>query len=372
MGSKRVIVIMAGGAGERFWPLSRQHRPKQLLNLTSPDKSLLAEAVERVCPAIVSPENVYVVTARHLQDPIREANLGIPPENILGEPCKRNTAGCLAFAAACLQARLKCDPDEITMGVITADQQIGNPDPFRQAVTTAFEAAERHEALITLGIRPTRPETGYGYIEVAADMAHGACTAAACPAYPVVRFREKPDRETAGRFLATGRFFWNSGMFFWRISIFRKELHQATPKHAQALDQMVQAMNACDAQQVDRIFANLTDISIDYALLEKARKVLVVPAAFAWDDVGAFDALDRTLPRDPNGNISIGDPVLKNTRDCIVYNQAGSDKMAVAVIGGYDLVVVVTEDAVLVVPKPQVQDVKTVLADLKKRNANQV
>jgi mannose-1-phosphate guanylyltransferase len=370
MAQTRVIIIMAGGSGERFWPLSRQQHPKQLLHLTSSNRSLLGEAVDRVRP-LVPASNIYVVTGRHLQKAIQQGDLGIPAENVLAEPCKRNTAGCLAYAAAALQAHLNLPASEITMGVITADQQIKSPENFLSALGTAMSAAEDRNALVTMGIRPTRPETGYGYIEV--NNAGESDTAASLNnVLPVVRFREKPDRETAARFLATGRFLWNSGMFFWKTSTFLAELQAANPSYHATVEQMTSALKEHDEARVDSLFASLEDVSIDYALLEKSSNVFVVPARFDWDDVGAWDALDRTLSQDENGNTVVGEPILIDTRNCIVYNEPGPGKMAVAVVGGYDLVVVTSQDAVLVAPKSRAQDVKAALAVLKQRGGSQV
>lgn len=369
--SRHVVVIMAGGSGERFWPLSRRNRPKQLLNLTSPDRSLLQESVDRLRP-LLDPQDIYVVTGRHLQDAIMQADTGLPSENILAEPCKRNTAGCLAYAAARISAMAEDPQQPITMGVVTADHHITNAEEFRASVKAAMGVADQSGAIVTLGIRPTRPEIGYGYIEMPAGAAPIEGSDSVRPAFPVVRFREKPDRETAARYLATGLFLWNSGMFFWRISSFVGEFRQTAPAFADAIEQMTEAMRAGDEERVDELFAGLDDISIDYALLEGANHVATLPAAFGWDDVGAWDALDRTYPTDENDNVTVGAPVLLDSRNCVVYNEPGEENMAVAVVGMTDLVVVTCEDAVLVARKSHVQDVKAALKELKNRGAPQV
>ncbi|MFW5893547.1 MAG: mannose-1-phosphate guanylyltransferase [Verrucomicrobiota bacterium] len=369
--SRHVVVIMAGGSGERFWPLSRRNRPKQLLHLTSPDRSLLQESVDRLLP-LLDPGDIYVVTGRHLQDAIVQADTGLPPENILAEPCKRNTSGCLAYAAARIQAMAKDPQQSITMGVVTADHQIANPEEFRASVKAAMDVADNSGALVTMGIRPTRPEIGYGYIEMPPDASPIEGSDSIRPAFPVVRFREKPDRESAARYLATGLFLWNSGMFFWRISSFINEFRQTAPAFADAIEQMREAMRAGDEDRVDELFAGLDDISIDYALLEGAKHVATLPAAFGWDDVGAWDALDRTYPTDENENVAVGDPVLLDSHNCVVYNEPGAENMAVAVVGMANLVVVTRQDAVLVARKSHVQDVKAALKELKNRGAPQV
>ena len=367
----RVAVIMAGGSGERFWPLSRRNRPKQLLNLTQPDKSLLQEAVERVTP-VVGRENVYIATGRHLVEAITQAGLDIPEENVLAEPCKRNTAGCLCYVAAVLLARNDMDASGVSMTVLTADHEIRDEDEFRNTVSTSLEVAEQNDALVTIGIRPTRAETGYGYIEMDNTAKPADGSSAEYPVFPVVRFLEKPDRETAQRFLATGHYLWNSGMFFWRVSTFLTKLKDAKPEMADAVKKIAEGIVANDNDAVEKAFADLPDISIDYALMERATGLLVAPASFKWDDVGSWDALDRTFPHDKDDNVVVGNPVLCDTENSIVYNEAGAENMAVSVVGMKDVVVVVSPDGVLVVPKKQAQDVKAAVKELKERSASQI
>ncbi len=372
-GFKRIAVIMAGGTGERFWPLSRAARPKQLLKLTRPDLSLLEEAVGRIAP-LVPYERILIATSSTVAAPIREALAGsaIPAENIVVEPAKRNTAGALAWVAANIKARWGSEP--VSLAVLTADHAIGAPDRFRQVVDAALTAAEQDEALVTLGVQPTRPETGYGYIEVAEPGDQNKLKfelRTEIPTLPVVAFREKPDRATAERFLAEGRFFWNSGMFFWRLDTFVDELTAAAPAHGEAVQAMAAALQAGDLDSAAAAFGRLDDISIDYALMEKARRVLMARADFPWDDVGAWDALARSFPQDAENNVGVGDPILIDTHNSIIYND-NPDKIAVAVIGVEGLVVVVSPDGVLVAPKGRAQDVKKIVAELKKRGAPQI
>jgi len=365
---QRTAVIMAGGSGERFWPVSRKTRPKQLLRLTSPDRTLLQEAVARITP-LIPPEDVFIITGKHLVEPIRASNPGVPVENVVAEPCKRNTAGCLIYAAAYLQKRYGLAPDDIVLAVLTADHQIADADGFRQTVSRALETAEQHEALVTIGVRPVRPETGYGYIEPAEE---DASVATASKPLRVKRFHEKPNPAVAERYFREGRFFWNSGMFFWRLSVFLRELEHASPEmHRIAVD-LYQALANEGEAAAAAVFERLPDISIDYALMEKARQVMVVPAAFPWDDIGAWDALDRTFRHDDAGNVAVGAPVLIDTRDSIVYNDEGPDGMAVGVIGLEGVVVAVAGDAVLVMPKDRAQDVRKIVAALKERGGRQL
>lgn len=369
---RKVAVIMAGGSGERFWPLSRERHPKQLLRLTRPDMSLLQEAVDRL-GGVVDPSDIHVVTGRHLREAIlSEGGLGIPAENVLAEPCKRNTAGCLCYAAAVLAERYaEIDPGLLAMAVLTADHCIGDADGFRRCVTAALGAAVAHRALATVGIRPTRAETGYGYIEYrSAEPLPGG--EPGMPVFPVVRFLEKPDLELAERFVRSGNFLWNSGMFFWSLETFLGELGHAQPEMRETVDTMRRAIREGDGPSLDAAFAGLPSISIDYALMEAARDVLVIPAAFPWDDIGAWDALERTFELDAGGNATYGDPVVIDTAGSIVYNGSKGRRMAVATVGLRDLVVVVSDDAVLVVPKSRAQDVKQVVAKLRERGADQL
>ncbi len=373
----RIAVIMAGGTGERFWPLSRVARPKQLLHLADPDRSLLDEAIERIAPLIPA-ERILIATSAAVAGPIRAALAAsptpLPPENVIVEPDKRNTAGALAWAASHALARWPGRP--VSMAVLTADHRIGDPDRFRATVSAALTAAERERALVTIGVTPTRAETGYGYIEVAAgaEPLHLPASqgAVGVPVFPVTAFREKPDAATAAAFVESGRFFWNSGMFFWRVDSFMEELEAAAPGHARSVLGMAQAIAKKDDTAADKIFRALDDVSIDYALMEKARRVLVARADFPWDDVGAWDALERTLAPDAAGNIAQGDPLIIDSRGCIVVNEGGSAARAVAVLGADDLLVVVAGDAVLVAPKSRAQEVKKIVTELRARKWPQV
>ena len=359
----RVGVIMAGGSGERFWPLSRANHPKQLLRLTSETDSMLSEAAKRIMP-LIPPEHVYVQTATHLRDAIIRADIGIPPENVLAEPCKRNTSGCLAYAAAHL---LAIYGDNVTMAVLTADQVVDNSELFRQTVQTAMEAAEQDEVLVTIGIPPSYPSTGYGYIQVDTDSAAGKEKA-----LKVRAFHEKPDIDTAQKYVQQGSYFWNGGMFFWRLSAFLAALDMANPKLAQSTRDMASAMRDHDDARVRAAFEGIEDLSIDYALMERARNVAMVPARFGWDDVGTWASLERTRPADALGNVTFGHPVLHDCRNSVVYNAAGEDVLSVGVAGMENVIVVVTQDAVLVLPKDRAEEVKAIVQELKRRGSKHI
>ena len=365
----RVAIIMAGGSGERFWPVSRRNRPKQLLRLASETKTMLEQAIDRLGP-LFTPDRIFVVTSEALAPSIREAGVGVPDENVLTEPCKRNTAGCLVYAAAQLMARFPDDP-ELSMAVVTADHLIGDEALFLQTVDVALTVAEQESVLVTHGIAPTHPDTGYGYIRIDASQS-SPIAPDAIPVYPAIDFREKPDRETAERYLASGDYLWNSGMFFWRLDTFLKELDQATPSLAEAVREMASALAEGDEKRVRELFEGLDNISIDYALMEKSKNVAVARAEYSWEDIGVWTSLERTRERDARGNVTQGDPVLVDCDNCIVYNDAGADDMAVSVVGVQDLIVAVSRDGILVIPKDRAQDVKLAVEELKRRNAKQL
>ncbi|MCC6145532.1 MAG: mannose-1-phosphate guanylyltransferase [Candidatus Hydrogenedentes bacterium] len=367
-GRLRCGVILAGGAGERFWPLSRKHRPKQLLHLANPDRSMLGEAIDRIQP-VIRPENIYVITGPHLVEPIRAAGIGIPDANIVAEPHKRNTAGALAYITAHILAKHPdLAEDQVSLAVVTADHRIEDDALFQRTVQTALDAAETQDALVICGIVPATPETGFGYIQCGDAVSFKTGD---IPMYEVRAFHEKPNRERAQDFVASGNYFWNSGMFFWKVSTFLGELRAIRPDLSGAVLDMKGAMRAGDAATAAEIFEKVEDVSIDYALMEHAKHVLMVRGSFPWGDIGLWPALQEIYPYDDAGNCALGNPVIVDSKGCIVINDAG-EEVAVGVAGMEDVVVVVTKDAVLVVPKDRSQDVRHIVAELKKRNAKQV
>lgn len=367
----RIGVILAGGSGERFWPLSRMQRPKQLLRLANPHASMLEQSVE-LLKRVLDGGPVYVVTGKPLMEAMRKASLGIPAEHIIAEPCKRNTSGALAYAAAYVMAMHDSDGSDLLLAVATADHRIGDPARFQAVAHTAMAAAEEQDALVVLGVVPDRPETGYGYIQAMGEPLVISGGETKVPAYAVHAYHEKPDRSTAEAFLADGFYYWNSGMFFWRVGTFLHELRMVRPSLAKAVEDLAQALRAGEQTRACAIFEALEDISIDYALLEHAQRVIMVRADFPWDDVGAWPALERTFDGDSQGNILCGEPVAIDCSNCIIYNEPGPEQMAVSVIGMSDIIVVATGDAVLVLPKDRAQDVRAAVQELKHRGAPQV
>ncbi|HOK90302.1 MAG TPA: sugar phosphate nucleotidyltransferase [Candidatus Hydrogenedentes bacterium] len=366
---RTVAVIMAGGVGERFWPLSREKRPKQLLPLSASGKPLLEDTLDRL-DGLVPPGNRFLVASISLLEEIRRAIAGLPPDNYLVEPARRNTAGCLAWAAACLLAR-GFEPEHTVMTALPADAWVSDHAAYRKALGTACAVARAHPAIVVIGIRPTRPETGYGYIEQA-DSPPVYTGDDGTPVYPVARFREKPNVLTAEEYLASGRHYWNAGIFVWRLDTFLSELEQAGAPHRSAIDRMASALRANDPRTAESVFLELPSISIDFALMEHARSIRVVPGAFHWDDVGEWSALERILPSDAHGNAVHGQPVLIDVTRSVVFQDETAGNMAVALLGVHDLAVVVTGDAVLVLPKSRAQDVRKIVQALRDRGMRQV
>ena len=351
----RYAVIMAGGSGERFWPVSRQNRPKQLLRLTHPEQTLLEEAVLRAEP-MFGGGNTFVATGHSLRESILATGL-IQAENVLAEPCKKNTLGCLAWVAANLVARHAGKEGEVSIAVLTADHAIGTPDVFRKTLDKALTTAESTGGLVTIGIKPVRPETGYGYVELAEVV-----DASAPEVFRVSKFREKPDLKTAEHYVGSGNYLWNSGMFFWTLKAFLSEMSHANPEVFQTIVQMATLIRQGSEDAAATVFADLPSESIDYALLEKASQVYTVAGSFPWDDVGAWDALERSLPTDENSNVVLGDAIAVESEGTIIYND--SDRMLATTIGVKDLIIVVTDNAVLVCPKSEAQRVKEILKKL--------
>ncbi len=340
---------MAGGSGERFWPLSRKLRPKQLLRLTDPTVTMLEEAVNRIAP-LLGRENVFIATSAHLATPIRQAAI-VAPENVLAEPDKRNTLGCLAWVASTILARYGETGRHATLSILTADHKIDDPDQFRDDHSLAITIAEETNSLVTLGIKPTRPDTGFGYIEFGDEIDHKTAR--------VTMFREKPDFSTAQTFLEKGNFLWNSGMFCWKVSTFCDELSQVDPASAALVLSMAEALGRAHEEHAATLFRQLPDISIDYALLEKSSEVFCIRASFPWDDVGSFDSLLRTMPVDEFGNVTIGNVVAKDCQGCVLYND--SDDRVLTAVGMRDTILVQTADAVMTAKISDAQRVKEIV-----------
>ena len=349
-------VILAGGSGTRFWPASRRDRPKQLLPLAGAhDEPLIAATVRRLEP-LVAPDHVWIATGSRIAEATAAALPRVPRAQILVEPVARNTAAPIGWAAATIARR---DPDAL-VAVLPADHFIGDEPGFRRVLERALGAASEGW-LTTVGVVPTRAETGYGYIEVGAALADGVNT--------VARFVEKPDREKAQEFLAGGRHLWNAGMFFFRAA----QMREAIARHLPALGAGLDALDAAAARGEEeaalaRLFPALPSISIDHGVMEKAGKFAVVPGSFGWNDIGSWEVTWELATHDESGNaLPDGSIAVDASNNLIKDLTTGGTRKRFALVGVDNLVLVETDDAVLVIPRERAQDVRAVVAALQAR-----
>ena len=351
-------VIMAGGFGTRFWPLSRTKTPKQLLDLTG-GRTMIQATADRLGD-LVPPERTLVVTNRQLVEPIQRQLDRLPADNIIGEPCKRDTAPCVALAAHLVSHG---DPEAV-MAVMPADHLISPPEKFRQAIRAAIALVEADsERIVTFGIRPTFAAETFGYIERGEPLEDHK--AAGIAAFRVARFREKPNRETAEQFLAAGKFSWNSGIFVWKAKTILSALARHEPAMAERLATISAAIGTSAYHEVlEREFTALSGKSIDYAVMERHSNVAVIEAPFAWDDVGSWQSLARTLGTDDAGNTIVGKHLGLRTSGTIV--RTTGDHL-VATLGVKDLIVVHTPDATLVASKHDEEAIRELVKELEKR-----
>ncbi len=352
-------VILAGGSGTRFWPLSRELYPKQFLKVLS-DRTLIQETARRVTPWIPA-DRVLVITGESHADAVRLqlAEIGIPKTNIFFEPTGRNTAPAIGWAAQAIQRR---DPQGIML-VMPSDHIIPDAAPFLQGVELAIRVAEQ-KWLVTFGIKPDRPETGYGYIQGRPRRILGSQDD--LTALGVTRFVEKPDLATAKRYVRSGKFYWNSGIFIWRADVILKEMKKYLPGLYESLAKLGSAIDTPDvACAIKEFYRDTESISIDYGVLQKTRRAAVIQAPFKWSDIGNWSSLGDVGEKDEQGNIRIGAIIDIDSRDSILYGE----QRLVATIGLSDMVVVDTADATLVCPKDRAQDVKQLVELLRKRKA---
>lgn len=349
-------VVMAGGSGTRFWPLSRAAVPKQLLAFATP-RPLVVETVERL-EGLVPAERVHVVTNAAYAERVRELLPAVPGDQVIPEPCGRDTAPCIALAAALIA---EDDPDGV-MAVLAADHVIEPAGEFRTGLARgAAVVARSPRTLVTFGIRPTRAATGYGYIERGAPRGE----VDGVPWYEVAAFREKPDQPTAEQFVQSGRFLWNGGIFLWRADAILERLERHLPELMRRLPAVVSEMKE-KGRIAEATFAALPRISIDFGILEKDQDVAVLEAAFRWDDVGSFAALERVLAPDPTGNVAVGEVSAVDARGNVLVGRPGH---RVAVLGVRDLVVVATADVTLVCRKEDAERVKEMVEALRREGA---
>ncbi|MCC7202762.1 MAG: mannose-1-phosphate guanylyltransferase/mannose-6-phosphate isomerase [Nitrospirae bacterium] len=358
---------MAGGSGTRFWPLSREAMPKQLLRIDG-DETLIQQTIARVRP-LIAPGHIHVVTNKSQAEQIKYQVQELNRDNFIIEPAARNTAAAIGLAAVYLNHQ---NPDSV-MGILPADHVVKNKEKFIETMRNAFKTAS-DGYLVTIGIKPSRPETGYGYIHAGTSLKiplnppFSKGETFSTPVFCVDRFTEKPDIETARAYLADGSYFWNSGMFVWKTSVILDEIERHMPSLGKGLREIKEAIGKGDeASVVSKVFSGLESVSIDYGVMEKSDKVVVIPADLGWSDVGSWTALDEITAKDTRGNVIAGNVVDVESRDSIIY----ASNRLVATAGLSDMVVVDTEDATLVCHKDRAQDVKKIVEELKKRGAEE-
>jgi mannose-1-phosphate guanylyltransferase len=346
-------LIMAGGAGTRFWPASRAARPKQLLDLTG-GATMIQATVARLA-GLVAPANTLVMTNKTLVEPIRAQLPALPAEAVIGEPCKRDTAPCIGLAAKLLLAR---DP-QATMAVMPSDHVIADEKAFREALAYAADLVERDSSrLATFGVKPTYPADSFGYIERGEPIE--STRESGCVAYRVVRFREKPSVATAKEFLAAGNFYWNAGIFVWKARTIDEALARFEPKIHERIEAIAATIGKPTyPQALDREFTAIQGKSIDYAVLERDENVIVIEAPFPWDDVGNWQSLSRLRGEDSQGNTIVGKHLGIGTDRTIVRSEG--DHLIVTV-GVSDLIVVHTPDATLVAHRKDEESLRKITA----------
>lgn len=349
-------VVMAGGSGTRFWPASRKMLPKQLLSLSS-ERSMLQATMDRL-ENLVPAERQLVVTNRLLKDAVQEQLPKLPEQNIVGEPCKRDTAPCVGLAAAMI-ARI--DP-EGTMVVMPSDHVIADHERFQEAITAGSQLIDGDPTrIVTFGIRPSYPAESFGYIQ-RADQIESLDIAA----YRVEQFREKPDRETAKSYVDAGTYYWNSGIFLWRASTILDALKKNVPEMHVHLSRIAAAMDTDDFTDIlEKEFTAIDGTSIDYAVMENYPNVVTIEAPFPWDDVGSWQALTRLHEPDAQGNTVVGSHLGIETGGTIIHAQPGH---TIVTIDVEDLIIVQTDDATLVAPKHAEERVREVVKELEARN----
>ncbi len=348
---KNAALIMAGGRGERFWPRSRRNLPKQFLSLTSDGKTLIQLTVERILP-LVDKEDIFISTNEDYLQLVRQQLPDIPEKNIICEPVSRNTAPGIGLGAAYISKKYG---EDTVMLVLPSDHLIKYNQMFVTTIRDAVSLAEEGSYLVTIGITPDCPETGYGYIKFLPDemLQRG---------YRVDHFAEKPTLETAKEYLSSDDYLWNSGMFVWKVSSVMQEFEQFMPDVYEGLSVIRDAVFTSQEKEIiEKIYPSFPSISIDYGIMEKSVRIYTIPGSFGWDDVGSWLALERIQRSNEFGNISAGNVITVNTGNCIVQ---GRDKL-LALVGMEDTIVVDTEDATLICARDATADIKKVLENLK-------
>ena len=344
-------VIMAGGGGTRFWPLSRKAKPKQFLNLSGKD-TMVMDTIKRLC-RVADKEDIFVVTGEgFVASTAEETKELLRADHILGEPAARNTAACIGYAAMEIVKKY----GDGVMCVAASDHFIRDEEEYERVIKMAASLAEEKDALVTIGVKPTFPSTGYGYIRSNRDVEAAY--------YEVEEFVEKPDLETAESYLESGQYAWNSGMFVWKASVILGYFERLLPDIYECLVKIGDAMGTdCEKQVIQEVYPVIPKISVDYGIMERAKGVLMVEGDFGWNDVGSFDALEEIYEKDENGNVVLANGCLLDTNGCILY---GDGEKLIATLGVHDLVIAQTKDIILVCDKKRAQDIKLIPETLEK------
>jgi mannose-1-phosphate guanylyltransferase len=357
--SHTFALILAGGSGTRFWPASRTTRPKQVLAIGPGAKEPLIARTARRIEALCPPERAYIATGTSLVNVTREALPWFPESAFLAEPVARNTAACIGWASALIHRR---DPEAL-IAALPSDQLMDDEPGFRDAVAQALKVAE-NGTIVTMGIKPNRPETGYGYIEVGSELSPGV--------RKVQRFVEKPTREVAEGYLASGNYLWNAGMFFFRAQSMLNAIREYMPKLAEGIERIERAAKggaAAERTETEAVFQALESISIDYGIMEKVRELAVIPADVGWSDLGSWHTVWELGEKDAHGNVAPESAVLVDAQNNLIENlrKVPGGKRIVALVGVHDLCVVDTDDALLIIPRERCQDVREIVEALKRR-----
>lgn len=342
-------VIMAGGVGSRFWPRSKKKLPKQLLNIFG-DDTMIQATVKRL-EGLIDKKNIYVITNELQSSEIKNQLPELPVENIIEEPFGRNTAACIGLASVIIKAK---DPNAITV-VLPADHIIRDEEKFRETIQNAAKFANQSQGLVTIGIQPTRPETGYGYIQINDKPVSENI-------FKVYTFAEKPNYATAVRFVESGDFLWNSGMFIWRVDVILDEIKNLMPDLNEGLVEIEKNLSSKNfKEELKNIYAQLKKISIDYGIMEKSSKVYLTKGNFNWSDVGSWEEVYQLSPKNKNGIAAVGKVYTNMVNDSYIY----SPDNITAVIGLDNVIVINQGDTVLVCRRDKAQDVKEIVDYLK-------
>jgi len=353
---KVTALIMAGGRGERFWPKSRKNMPKQFLSLTDDGKTMIQLTVERILP-LVDLDDIYVCTNRDYKSLVLEQLPSIPKENILYEPISRNTAPCIGLGAIHIMRKY----DDAVMVVLPSDHLIKYSSMFINTLKDAIEIAQTNSNLITIGVTPDHPETGYGYIKFNPNKCYGR-------AFQVERFVEKPSLEIAKEYVASEEYLWNSGIFVWKVSSILQKIQEHLPETYHGLESILNVIGKEDEDRIlEKEYRKFTSVSIDYGIMEKSEDIYTIPGTFGWDDVGSWLALERIRKSNEYGNVINGNVITIDSKNCIIEG----GKKLIAAVGVENFIIVDTDDATLICDKNSAGDIKKVLENLKICNRNE-